>query len=122
MPKRSICFLLALAAGCTYTADEVRRDGVRIEFNTSLEPKAAAGCIARHIEESAPRYCAPLAVAIREGEKSQTYELVAEAVGGFALYGIVEPAGSRSTATLSMHPRLCHTAGGIRGAIEAGCR
>jgi hypothetical protein len=122
MPRRSIYLLVALAIGCTHTADELRREGVHIEFNTSLAPQAAAGCIARHIEGSVPRFCAPLAVAVREREKPQTYELVVAAGGGFGLYGIVEPADSRSIATLSLHPRLCHTVGGIRGAIEAGCR
>ena len=121
MPRRSIYLLAVLAIGCTNTADDLRRQGVDIELNTSLAPQAAADCIARHIEGYVPRYCAPLAVAVREGEK-QTYELVVAATGGVDLYGIVEPDGSRSIATLSLHPRLCHTEGGIRAAIEAGCR
>jgi len=122
MSKRSIYLLAALAIGCTNTADDLRREGVDIELNTRLAPQAAADCIARHIEGYVPRFCAPLAVAVREGGKQQTYELVVAAAGGVDLYGIVEPDGSRSIATLSMHPRLCHTEGGIRAAIEAGCR
>lgn len=122
MPKRSIFLLLALAVGCAQTAEELRREGVNIELDSSLAPKDAADCIARRIEDHAPRFCTPFAVAVREADKSQTYELVVEAVGGLGLYGRVEPSGSRSLATLSLHPRLCHTVGGIRGAIEAGCR
>lgn len=122
MPKRSIYLLVVLAIGCTNTADDLRREGVDIEFGTSLAPQAAADCIARHIEGYVPRFCVPFAVDVREGEKQQTYELVVAATGGIDLYGIVEPDGSRSIATLSLHPRLCHTEGGIRAAIEAGCR
>jgi hypothetical protein len=122
MPKRSIFLLVALAAGCANTADQLRREGVDIEFKTSLEAQAAADCIARHIEGYVPRFCAPLAVDVREAKTAQTYELVVKAEGGVDLYGIVEPDGARSVATLSVHPRLCHTTGWIRGAIEAGCR
>ena len=122
MLKRSIYLVVALTIGCTNTADDLRREGVDIEFNSGLAPKAAADCIARHIEGYVPRFCAPFAVDVREGEKSQTYELVVKAEGGIDLYGLVEPDGSRSVATLSVHPRLCHTIGWIRGAMEAGCR
>jgi hypothetical protein len=116
--------LVLLAAGCAYTAQELQQQGSAIKLTSSLEPSQAAGCIARGIEGVVPTLCAPLVVSVRSGAQPQTYELLVAAGGGggVSVYGLVGPAQKGALATIWIRPGMCHSAEGLRDAIERQCR
>lgn len=54
---KTVCFLaLAALAGCAWTPQELRQDGVRVRTETSLEPEAAARCLQRALENQTARH------------------------------------------------------------------
>ena len=120
-----ILLTAAQVAGCAYTAEELRQEGERIDLQSKLVPRAAAGCIARALESYEERMCAILVVSVRDGEKPNTFELGVSAGpgAGWYIYGMVEPVAGGSQAKLWLRPALvCHSADGMRAALEAKCR
>lgn len=102
--------LLVLLAGCSMSLNELRQDGVRVEFMSARPARDLALCIARNADNFQPGFglAGPFPATWREGMKQGTFEVMAKHPAGnlgFAMVADIEErdGGSIITTWLAEH-------------------
>lgn len=102
--------IVLLLSGCAMSLNELRQEGVRVEFKSARPAQTLALCIARNADNFQPGFglAGPFPATFREGVKPGSYEVTARHPAGnlgFAMVADIEErdGGSIITTWLAEH-------------------
>lgn len=88
--------LVAFLAGCTFSQDDIRRDGTKLQRTSASPPSTAASCVSRNLENAVGK-----GVTMREAATAGAYEATQRALLGNVIANVlVTPQGSGSLITV----------------------